>query len=187
MILIGLAGNKRSGKDTFYNYVKHNINQDVISFSFAKPVKDICNILFSLSDEQLYGHEKEVVDKRYGLSARTMMQRLGTELFRDKFSDVFPELNYGSKVWVKVLENKLKKYVNTDQVIFVTDVRFKDEMDLITKYNGINIKIVREGKKSTDTHSSENDLNDKTFDYTIENTTLNNYYKKIEELYNKLI
>ena len=187
MILIGLAGNKRAGKDTFYNYVKNNINQDVISFSFAKPVKDICNILFSLNDEQLYGNEKELVDERYNMSARTIMQRLGTELFRDKFSEVFPELNYGNKIWVKVLENKLKKYINTDQVIFITDVRFKEEFELIKKYNGINIKIVRGDLKSVDTHISENDLKGKNFDYTVENKTLNSYYKNINELYNNLI
>lgn len=186
MKLIGLTGLKRSGKDTMYNYIKEKINQDVISLAFAKPLKDICKIVFDLSEEQLYGNLKEEEDERYGITPRVIMQKVGTELFRNKFSEVFPELNYDKNIWIKTLENQLKKYKNTEKIIFITDVRFKNEYDLVKKHNGIIINIEREGLENKDSHISENELKNEEYDYKIKNENLEDYYKKIRELYNKI-
>ena len=59
--VIGVAGRKFNGKDTFsdrlvekYGYVK---------VSYAEPIKVMCKTLFGFTDEQLYGSKKEELDQ----------------------------------------------------------------------------------------------------------------------------
>lgn len=184
MILLGLIGKKRAGKDCLANYVKNKYkNKDIEILAFAKPIKDMCKNLFCLTENQLYGDEKEDIDERYNLSTRTIMQRLGTELFRDNFSKIFPELNWGKDIWVKVMENKLNEYVNTNKIVIISDVRFLNETKLIKKYNGKLIKIIRKELKMNDTHISENEINNFKPDIIINNdSNVKEYYKKIDKL-----
>ena len=50
--IIGLLGTTHSGKDTAGTYLisKHQF----VRYAFGDPVKDICQILFSLSDLQIF-------------------------------------------------------------------------------------------------------------------------------------
>lgn len=186
-MLIGLIGNKGSGKDTFANYI--NKKYDFISYAFADKLKQICKILFELNDEQLNGKLKEDRIDELGVSPRTLFQRIGTDLFRNLLPVIIPELKKFLKndsIWIKSFEIWYKKK-QKNQNIVVTDVRFKNEADIIKKNGGILIKINR-FDKSNDNHLSENEL--ETIDYDIlilNDSTLNKFYKNIDCIFKKLI
>lgn len=184
MKLIGVCGLKRSGKDTFADYIIKNNNY--IKYAFADPLKEACRHIFLFNDEQLYGEEKEDYDKRWETTPRKIYQQVGTEIFRQYFPKLFPEnknvMNnnfwvYRFKLWY---EEELKK--NPDLKVIISDIRFQNESDIISELGGSVIKIKRESK-TTDTHSSENGINKIKSDYTIiNNSTLENYYHKIDSI-----
>ena len=165
---VGLCGFKGSGKDTIAdNLVKNN---GFIKYNFANPVKDISKILFNLSEEQLNGSKKEDIDDRWGLSPRTIMQRLGTEFGQYKIYDLFPELKKkieNKKLWLTIFENFLNN--NKDKKIVVADVRFKHEIEFLKKHNFNIIKINRDCTKK-DLHISENEIKqcDQYIDFNID-------------------
>ena len=88
-IIIGIVGNKQSGKDTTGNYLidKYKFTK----YAFADPIKDIAKILFCLPDESVNGtnKQKEQIDERWNLNGRQIIQRLGTEFGQFKLFDIF--------------------------------------------------------------------------------------------------
>ena len=165
---IGLVGTKGSGKDTLADYLV--LNKQFIKYSFANPVKDISKILFDLDESQLNGINKEIIDKRWGISPRVIFQRLGTEFGQYKIYELFPELKSKIKsrqLWIRLFEIFLEKH--SDKNIVIADVRFKHEVDFLKKLNFNLIKINRD-KLNIDSHISEIELNSITnIDYTINN------------------
>ena len=183
--IIGLLGTKHSGKDTAGNYLisKHQF----VRYAFGDPVKDICKILFSLSDLQLTDPSmKETVDERWGLSPRNMFQRIGTEFGQMGIFKLFPELKTKIKyreLWARLFEEWLKQQDEAN--IVITDVRFKHEIECIKKYGGTIVKINR-NTSMNDTHLSETELNilpDDMIDYTIDNNhTLDDLYSQLDTI-----
>jgi len=86
MTIIGLIGIKRSGKDTFADYIVEKYGYE--KYSFAGPLKDACKIMFCLNNEQIDGNLKEVIDPRFGISPRHMFQFMGTEVMRELFPKI---------------------------------------------------------------------------------------------------
>jgi hypothetical protein len=132
-VVVGLMGKKGSGKDTVADYLvaRHGF----IKLAFADPLKLICRSLFLFSDEQLYGGEKEVMDERWGVTPREMMQVVGTDLFRKELPRLIPSLSSGPSVWVRSLVRRVELLIEermergeTARVV-VTDIRFQDELD----------------------------------------------------------
>ena len=183
--IIGLLGTKHSGKDTAGTYLisKHQF----VRYAFGDPVKDICQILFSLSDLQLTDPSmKEMVDERWGLRPRDMFQRFGTEFGQMGILKLFPELNNKIKyreLWSRLFEEWLKQQGNAN--IVITDVRFKHEIECIKKYGGTIIKMNRDTSKN-DTHLSETELNlipDDMIDHIIDNNhTLDDLYSQLDTI-----
>jgi hypothetical protein len=58
--VVGITGFKRHGKDTTGDYLCEKYG--FTKLAFADPLKEICKILFSFNEDQLYGGSKEVVD-----------------------------------------------------------------------------------------------------------------------------
>ena len=157
MKIIGLSGQKRNGKSaTLAALVKNYKN--IIPYSFARPLKECCKILFGGTDEHWYGKDKETELEIWKASPRKLMQLVGTELFRNNFDRNF---------WIKVAEvhiERIRNYheivdsgnVEFDPIIVIDDVRFENEAELILGKGGkiynirnINIPIVEP------THESE--------------------------------
>jgi hypothetical protein len=127
-MIIGLGHRARSGKDTFADYLvaKHGFTK----LSFATPLKEAARDIFLLTDEQMYGSLKEVVDPRWGRTPRDILQKLGTESVRDVF---------GQETWVQRCKFGMepgKRYV-------IADVRFPNEADAIKAWGGYVLKIDR--------------------------------------------
>src|ERR1700733_9341253 len=97
IILIGITGRKRSGKDTIGDYLVNNYG--FIRVAFADTLKKALKEIFEFSDEQLYGDEKETVDDYWGHSPRDLLQKIGTEMFRE----YLPKLckNMSDDIWIK--------------------------------------------------------------------------------------
>tara|TARA_B110000263_G_C15297854_1_gene506447 strand:+ start:232 stop:810 length:579 start_codon:yes stop_codon:yes gene_type:complete len=186
MVLLGISGAKRSGKDTFADeFLKKNKNY--VKYTMSTPIKKICKELFLLKDDQLYD-EKEKIDERWGVSPRQMFQILGTDIFRNNILQFFPNITKVLKndtIWIHHF--KLFYESNKNKNIIITDIRFIDEAQLIKDLNGIIIKIKRNEIKIDDTnmpiHESEKHFDDINHDYMINNNgDLNEYKKKINKL-----
>lgn len=143
MVLIGLIGYKHSGKDTMADYLvqKYGFKKH----AFADPVKQACRIMFQLEKEQLDDPQlKEVLDERWGMTPRQMMQKFGTDMVRCMLGDDF---------WVKNMDMKIQKETNNN--IVISDVRFRNEAEWVRQNNGVLIRIVDGKTQHTDTHPSE--------------------------------
>jgi dephospho-CoA kinase len=181
--LIGMIGRKRSGKDTFGEYIvnKHGYN----NVSLAKPLKEACKIIFNLSDEQL-DTDKEIPDSRWGnITPRKILQLVGTELFRDELNKQSKELNsIGETIWITNFKQWYSK--NKDSNVVITDIRFEDEAKMVRDLGGTLINITR-NTELQDKHISENEIDNIKAHYYIENNgTLKEFYDKIDELYDSL-
>lgn len=172
-MLIGLIGKKYSGKDTFGNFLIQYYQFH--KKAFADPLKECCKTLFHLSDEQLNDCElKETIISEWNLSPRQIMQKVGTDLFRNHFHEEF---------WLKLFEIWYKEHSHLN--IVCTDVRFENEAELIKKLGGILIKIDRPIQfMDYDNHESEQLLFN-LYDFTIINdSSIDEYENRILELCN---
>jgi hypothetical protein len=171
MVLIGLIGLKQSGKDTFADYLveKHHFRK----LAFAEPVKQICQTMFILTEAQLNDpHQKEVVDARWGLSPRQMMQKVGTDMVRQM---------WGNDFWVKNMDIRHRQ-MNHDVV--VSDVRFPNEAQWVRDRGGLLVRIDDGRGQSTDSHSSETAQASIQEDVCVfnEKNGLETFYEKVEGL-----
>jgi len=181
MVLLGIVGNKRSGKDTVSDYLVNNHN--FCKLAFADPIKQISKIMFDFDESQLHGDKKEVIDTRWGITPRDVFQKIGTEFGQFDLIKYFPQLEnkVGRNFWVKKLKLEYKKLPVNSNVI-ISDVRFNHEIKEIKKMGGKIIFIDRKYNKSVkkDNHISETELTSidiNLFDFVIHNN------KSIHELY----
>lgn len=199
-MLIGLTGERRVGKDEVAKYFikKYHFK----NYAFANPLKKVCKELFLLNDEQLYGSKKEDIDPIWNLSPREILQKTATDVIRDNIKNIFPNISIqdGNNFWIYHFElwyQKEKNRINKNHVnVVISDVRFKNEVEAIRKYDGIIIKIKRDNLKKAykkinskiDNHISEMEQKEIIPDYIIyNNSTIFKLYNQIEELYKKLL
>jgi hypothetical protein len=187
MVLIGLLGRKRVGKDTLANILinKYGFHQLVL----ADPLKEACRALFDFNDEQLYGDLKETVDKNWGITPRKAFQYLGTDIIRNKFHELIPDIQ--DNFWIRrmiVRYKKLQQIYGEDVDVVVSDLRFHNEINEIYKHNGIVIKIERNNKIEDD-HISEKTIDSiNTYDYLIKNdSSLDEYILKATQVINNIL
>jgi dephospho-CoA kinase len=189
-MIIGIVGQKRSGKDTFANYLVREYG--FIKLAFADPIKEIASVMFNINSDDL---KKDVLDKektmdRFGISLREFYQKFGTEIMQHDIYKYFPNLEHHipkKKFWVYNIFNqieKLKKKGNKNFII--SDVRFLHEAEHIYQNNGLLIKVDNDNIINTDNHISENSINDipkHYIKYSINNnSSLDNYYNEIDKL-----
>jgi len=130
--LIGLAGPKRAGKDTVATMIQ-DVWSDWQRVAFAQPIKDMLRVGLDLTDRQLEGDLKEVMDFRYGKSPREMMETLGTEWGRDCVT---------RDLWFRIARNKTAQY---EGPTIITDVRFGNEAEWV-RSEGVLIHLLGRGE-----------------------------------------
>ena len=79
--------------------------------------------------------------------------------------------------WINKAETLLKRWIEDGVSVVFTDVRFKDERELVKDYGGITVKIDRQIITS-DTHNSED------IDFKCDMKIIND--SSIEELYTRM-
>lgn len=177
-------GLKRSGKDFTAKMTKEKLEElgySVEIMSFAGALKEIVAELFgiSLDDLDTFKNEPEnfkvkIVNSQddilmtHELDFRDILQRLGTNILKKHF---------GENIWVDIIIEKIEE--STSDFILIPDFRFKCE----ELYHSITIKVTNKEIEPTDTHISENELNDFVFNYEIDNS----YYRDIGDDINKLV
>lgn len=81
--IVALNGEAGSGKSTVAAFLEQHYGFKRVAF--ATTLKEIVRRAFDLTHEQVYGDfaVKEIVDPRYNVSPRWLLQRIGTEGMRD--------------------------------------------------------------------------------------------------------
>lgn len=158
-MLIGLSGKKRVGKDTVGHWleVKHEFDR----ISFAALLKKFARRL---------GWSGRKDDK-----GRKFLQDLGMVV-----------RTYDENFWVDEAFREIVKIERkTGQENFVvTDVRFRNEARRIKEEGGVMVRITRPDEIADDSHASETELDNYTFDHVIESVhgDLNSLYARVDEI-----
>ena len=174
--IIAFAGTKQSGKTTcsesvatYFNGAFEPFNSSKI-YNFADPLKrDICMNILGLSYEQCYGSDDDknsLTDNYWDgkrLSARDVMQFVGTDIFRKMQQNVWA----GATI-LKINNEK-------PPLAIIADCRFPNEVDAVKNAGGIVIRLTR--KPFNSDHPSENALEPsaydwKNFDFILHNSTM---------------
>lgn len=203
-MIVGFAGQKHCGKDTAGRYLVAKYGFE--SMNYAHMVKVSFAAFFDIPLEWIetykddptcmvaIGFENDVSgDERTPegqpskmwspitkMTLRQAIQRFATEAHRNVFGESF---------WVdQLLPNKqYEEFKKRD--ICITDARFRNELERIRSFNGINVRIHRPtDKPEIDTHRSETellgfDLNRTLIDYRIQNDgTIEEFHEKLDLL-----
>ena len=143
-MIVGITGFIGSGKDTV---AKMLVEKGAVQDSFASPLKDLCASVFGWPRDMLQGDTIESRDfretpdmywtRKLGIdqfTPRLALQLLGTEIMRTHFNQ---------DIWLDSLEYRIRKNNPQDQIVVVSDCRFKNELDLIKQLDGIVIHVIR--------------------------------------------
>lgn len=152
--VIGLSGKMGSGKDEVYKLAAQILRGDRIRrVAFGDEVKAEVASTLNLS--------VKYVEQRKAFF-RPMLQWWGTEYRRTLFSPTY---------WIDKMRDKLTDPSERGWV-FVTDVRFQNEAELISEVGGFMVRVERSGLEinpATADHPSETDLDFYDFDHVIRN------------------
>jgi hypothetical protein len=113
-------------------------------------------------------YEEHIIPRTGPMTAREIMQIVGTDIFREMFDD---------NVWVNAALRSIKE--SKVPIALVADCRFPSEVNAVLKEGGIVIRLTRE-LESQDNHSSETALDDYPFDTTDGCFIIDNHDKSIE-------
>ena len=141
-MLIGLCGQAYSGKSTLANYL---IEQGFQRMAFGDGLKEM------LIKAGMCNHH-EVYSEKTMLS-RWLMQKVGTEIFRNQIDKDF---------WIKLLNMKLQAYdYDFQDNIVIDDIRMPNEAAMVRSNGGFLIRVKRLNytPKNIDlTHESESQI-----------------------------
>ena len=174
-LIIGISGKKQSGKNTMCDclheyFIDKYSRYDVDIFSFADALKNkVCKDVLGLTEEQVNGtdEQKETLtnykwknlpqairnDKQGVMTAREIMQIVGTNIFRNYFDD---------SIWVNATMRDIEK--SNNKVALISDVRFPSEVNSLLNNNAYVIRLLRDVCE-TDSHPSETALDNFNFDH----------------------
>lgn len=161
--IVAFAGRKQSGKTTCSEFVAKYSNGIISPFNgakiynFADPLKkDICMNILGLTYEQCYGDDTDkntLTDIEWNglkLTAREVMQFVGTDIFRKMKHDV----------WAGATIKKIQ--YDQPSLAIIADCRFPNEVDAVKNAGGLVIKLMRNLYNSD--HASERALDEDQYD-----------------------
>lgn len=167
--IIAFAGRKQSGKTTCSEFVAKFYSGAKI-YNFADPLKqEICMNILGLSYNQCYGEDidkntpTQLVWEDKQLTAREVMQFVGTDIFRKMKNDVW------ASATIKRINN------DNPELAIIADCRFPNEVQAIKDAGGVVIKLSRNPHNSN--HASETALDENN--YSIKNFDLIVYNQNI--------
>tara|TARA_B100000212_G_scaffold340513_2_gene321288 strand:- start:355 stop:930 length:576 start_codon:yes stop_codon:yes gene_type:complete len=167
--LIGLAGNKGVGKTTLAHDIGALWSEPSKGYevlSLAKPIKKMLEVIIPkifIYEEK----EKEIPGFPDGVTARSLMQSLGTEWGRNTYPDIW--LNFVEIEIFNIRQTWTQQHCYTEfpTQIIVDDIRFPNEARMIKRLGGEVWKLTRKGVNSLDNHSSEQGLSEELVDKEI--------------------
>jgi hypothetical protein len=154
MLIIGLAGGKRSGKTLLANLLAERYG--LLHTSFAAPIREFTAKLLGGTLEQLEVEKESPVAWLNGVTPRRIMQTMGTDWARQMID---PD------IWVKVC---MRKVAGAGRAV-VSDIRFPNEARAVRAAGGHVIRLHRWQDGTSDTHISELPLDRLLIDSEITN------------------
>jgi len=174
---IGVRGAKRSGKDTFTNYlvselVIHLISRSIVRTSFAKNLRLAVAQIFGFDPEFVFSDEfkpfvthvyplpgRHMFDEEKPLTGRELLQYFGSEVCREMDNDC----------WARAPFTEVERE-HDNALCFITDLRFPNEADQLLQHHSFIIKVERPGFDG-DGHISERALDDfEDDDFIVDNS-----------------
>lgn len=181
--IIAICGLKRSGKDTIADYLCQHYGYTKIRI--ANPLKQGLKAMFGFSDDQLETDLKDVVDERWGVEPRKVMQFIGTEIMQYKINEVIPSL--GRSFWIKsLIEEHINHTDGKDKLFVIPDLRFKHEYELLLQYNAVfwRVERIRDGGVMLPTdeiHTSEKEYLDIPVSKILKNNNRLDLYNQVQQ------
>lgn len=177
-LLIGFTGKKHSGKTTAKEAIAKHYK--IKSINFKDALIDTMRSKLSRTLSLLGEHYNMTVDELFTNKPpmmRTLMQEVGTEIYRDIKDD------WWVLEWYKAISSE------TEECVIVTDdVRFKNEAMILKAKHGVLVRIVREGYEDNvaTNHSSETEMDGLEVDYTVTASNKEELEEKIYQLIKSL-
>lgn len=178
--IIAFAGRKQSGKTTCSEFVAKYFNGTIEPFNgakiynFADPLKnDICINILGLTYDQCYGNDDskntltDIIWDNKKLTAREVMQFVGTDIFRKMKYDV----------WASATIQKIQR--DQPKLAIIADCRFPNEVDAVKNAGGVVIKLTRNNFNSN--HESEVALDYDKYDHSNFDLVIDNQKIGIKE------
>lgn len=148
-LLIGLAGYPGAGKDEFASVLSKHLLGEVV-LKFAHPIHDIVAALCNFYKEDL-SHRNRFEDRAWKESGvltvagkqytpRYLLQRIGTECMRSGFD---------SNIWSETMRDKIKDMTCLSDVRVITDLRFKNELEMLRQEDALIIFVDRPSSEET--------------------------------------
>ena len=147
--IVAFLGPKHVGKDTAADFLvrAHGFTK----YSLADPVKRAVQQLFHFTNEQLWGNDKDIVDRYWGVKPREVMQFIGIDTLFHAFAKRFPQI--GSSICIRSMQCWQQEHPGA--LIAISDLRMKEDLDALKKMGALIIRLERPGIVGSDTHSSE--------------------------------
>jgi hypothetical protein len=173
-MIIAISGKAGSGKNTLAQLLSESFKEECDIESFGSAVKDTVSAMFGYDRVKLEGttiedrnwreQEDPIVSSMTGRSftPRQALIFIGTDIGRNAIHPDF---------WIETLFKKYHQRLanSTDNnIMIITDLRFKNEYSYLKKVGAILIRINRDAHISS-SHITECDLDDQPFDYFIDN------------------
>lgn len=192
MKIIGLCGEKGSGKDTVYEFIKEKYKTK--RFAFADPLKESLKKLFLWDDNNFSVDNKEKIDDYWGVSPRQMCQLMGTDVLRISLGKYFNKkldnkncldlsessdgLHPNDPDYSFHIKRIHKEFIQLDEdfdYIVFTDIRFLDEIKYVKSLGGKIFKIVRPDiiRNEYSKHISEVGVDDEYFNQEVDEEIIN--------------
>ena len=157
-LVIGIAGKKRSGKDTVAAKLietAHMFGIKATRRAMADLLKEECAQMVSVESGRDF---KEVLSEMHGDGPskeqyRLLLQFWGTELRRNMC---------GQDYWVRRMKLWIEQNCQEpeQQIVVIPDIRFPNETQLVTQLSGHNFIVYRPGTDTSDAHVSETALDE---------------------------
>ena len=193
MIDIALMGRAGSGKDTVARYLVQVYGYRRIAF--ADPLRSMALAVDPIisADAEVGGAVTRVVRadrlsdvvgrlgwegaKRHYPEVRRFLQRLGLEGVRE---------HLGDDTWVEIAIAEISRIRADRMPVVVTDVRFRNELDALRRWNFLPVWVERPGV-SAGSHLSEAELGPEDADHVVYNdSSPAELYEQVEEALRKI-
>ncbi len=184
-LVIAICGKRRCGKDTIANYLK--IKYDFEHVKISAKLKFVIKTLFNFTDDQMENDSKELIDDKWKVSPRQVMQFIGTDIMQFEIQKLLPNIN--RTFWIKSLIEDLKY---TSKNIVISDLRFIHEYEELKKISHkiYIIKVERNCEHdtlSTDAHSSEIEMTNIPCDFIVQNVKINDLYFNLDKIISQIV
>ena len=175
-LIVGLGYQMQTGKDTIASYlILHgSASYPFKRIAFADPLKDAAAAIFGFDRSRLDDADyKAEVDPYWGVTRRTILQKLGTECLRKGYAD---------DVWIRAAKRRVEAALEAGRSVVLPDVRFINEVEAVRSWGGVVWRVKRDAAP-VHAHVSELELNGYAFDGVVENNgTMEELYRQVDAL-----